>query len=157
MSLALNTVLSTLQLNKLQLQVLCLKIQCFFYGLDHLHSSFDSDLQKFGVAIDSLLANPSYLDQILNISAHKRKSIISTLLKLPIVTVRGYIIQNIKIGFTLNVHLDTETKLVPSIDNIVDTYNGTISGLCLKVKKDLMLVINIVIKENGTITQSSIR
>ena len=74
----------------------------------------------------------------LNLPSHKKKAIILTLAKLPIAASRAYSDHIIKKAFTINGQLDTEHKLVPSLENCCQTYRGNIQGTCLETKNELV-------------------
>ena len=74
----------------------------------------------------------------LNLPLHKKKAILFTVAKIPIAASRAYSDTNIKKGFVLNGQLDYEHKLLPSLDNCLNTFRGNIGGTCLENKKVLV-------------------
>lgn len=58
--------------------------------------------------------------------------------KLPIATHRAYDDNVIKEAFVVNGQLDSESRLVPSFENLIHTYRGNIKGTCLEKREELV-------------------
>lgn len=64
----------------------------------------------------------------LNLSLHKKKAILATVSKLPIATAQAYTDNNIKKAFVLNGQLDMGHRLVPSLNNLLNTLDTNSAG-----------------------------
>ena len=101
--------------------------------MDVPHAGYDSIFKYLEEQIDSLMHQTSTnQNQILILSAHKKQAILATIPKLPIATGHAFTIDNVKKGFIINGQLDSDSKLVPSFHNIIQTYCGDTSATCLE-------------------------
>ena len=97
------------------------------------HAAYNNIYQYLEDKINSLSkSSPSSNNDTLLLTAHKKKAILATIPKLPIATGQSFTIENVKKGFILNGQLDSDSKLVPSLTNIIHTYRGDITGTCLE-------------------------
>ena len=92
---------------------------------------------------------------VLNLSLHKKKAVLATVAKLPIATARAYTDENIKKAFALNGQLDLTHRLVPSLQNLLNTYRGNIESTCLKKKEELIESLCEEAYMNGIVIEST--
>ena len=111
--------------------------------INHIHHFIDKELSKLQD------------EGILNLSSHKKKAILSTIPKLPSVTGKSHHISNIRKGFILNGQLDIDSKLVPSLSNMLHTFQGDIRGTCLENKDWLVSKFYAEMYSNGVIAEQT--
>ena len=96
------------------------------------------------------------VSKVLKLQAHKKKALLSTVSKLPIITSRAYSDAVIKKAFVLNGQLDISHKLVPSLTNLLSTYRGNIESTCLMKKDELILSMYEEAYTSGMVGESTL-
>ena len=115
------------------------------------NSSVFCHLEEMFQRLDSATGN----DERLHLPCHKKKAILLTLSKLPIASSRAYSNHIIKKAFLLNGQLDIDHKLVPSLDNCINTYQGDINGTCLEQKENIFSQLYEEAYERGSINEGT--
>ena len=90
------------------------------------------------LSLEHNLTSNSSTGRKLKLALHKKKAILFTASKIPIAIHRAYDDHVIKEGFVANGQLDNDSKLVPSLNNLIHTYRGEIKGTCLERKEELV-------------------
>ena len=70
--------------------------------------------------------------KIVRLKSHKKKAIRSTVANLPEATGNAYTTKNVQEGFVFNGQIDSVSRLVPSLEGIINTYCGDVANTCLE-------------------------
>ena len=102
------------------------------------HASNNSLYHQLQQTLLSMESQTELNTKVLRLLSHKKKEISITVAKLPIAAASAYTDKIIKKAFILNGQLDMTHKLVPSLNNLLNTYRGDIQNTSLTSGDELI-------------------